>query len=154
MLAVTNVELAPAITAGVVGGLAMLALQLVGRAQSPRVEFDVLGMWARFLALEGNQAVGLAVHLAVSSGIAVLYALSFGVAGASEAGWAWGLIAGTIHWLIAGLFLGSVPADALGRGRPGPFGMLLGPRGAVGFLLAHLGFGFIVGVTYFALRTA
>jgi hypothetical protein len=116
--------------------------------------FDLLEMWSTLLGVRG--AVGwvasLAVHLGVSVAIGVVYALAFRLAGAVEDGWAWGLIGGVIHWLVAGSFLTGVPARRDGAlPAPGPFGMHIGPAAGLAFLAAHLAFGAIVGSLYVAL---
>ena len=129
----------------------MLLLQAAASAAGRR-QFDLLGMWATLLGVGNSPVIGLAVHLAVSAAIAVLYALGFAIAEAADFGWAWGLTGGVIHWIIAGSFVGQIPTDDVNRS-PGPFATRLGGVQGVGFLLAHLAFGLVVGVTYFALRT-
>jgi hypothetical protein len=112
-------------------------------------------MWARFLGLDGVRVAGLLVHLAVSVAVAAVYALAFRLAGASDAGWAWGLTGSIIHWVVAGTFLGGAPGDGDERiSGPGPFAMRLGAPAAVGFLIGHLAFGLLVGITYFAVHPA
>jgi hypothetical protein len=130
----------------------MLLLQAAVSAAGRR-QFDLLGMWTSLLALRGFPVIGLILHLGVSAAIALLYALGFSIAGASDFGWAWGLAGAVIHWIIAGSFVGGIPDDDARRS-PGPFATHLGPEIAVGFLLAHLAFGVVVGVTYFALHSA
>jgi hypothetical protein len=145
-----DLELVPALTSGLIAGLLMLLVQVAGNAITHGSGFDVTAMWSRFLALEGQRSVGLVVHLAVSVAVAVVYALGFRLAGAGDTGWAWGLTGSIIHWIIAGSFLGTVPAD--GDVRPGPFGMNRGAPTAVGFLVGHLAFGLVVGLTYFGMH--
>ena len=149
-----NVELLPAVVAGLVGGVAMLALQLARVGDARARQFDLLAMWARFLALEAQPAAGVIVHLGVSAAIAVLYAIAFRLAGAVDTGWAWGVIGGVIHWIVAGSFLGTVASDRnAATTEPGPFAMRAGSTVAVGFLVAHLAFGVIVGLVYFGLHS-
>jgi hypothetical protein len=105
-----NVELLPALAGGLLGGVVMAVLQLL-LAPTRWAGFDLLNMWARFVGFDGQRAVGLVVHLAVSAAVAVVYAIGFSVAGASDAGWAWGLAGAIIHWIVGGLFLAAVPAD-------------------------------------------
>ena len=131
----------------------MIVIQIGAATIARAASFDLLLMWARFLALPDSRAAGLVVHLGLSCAIAAVYALAFGLAGVSDAGWAWGLTAAGIHWLVAGLFLGAVPdAERDGPSGPGPFGMRVGAGFPVGFLIAHLVFGVVVGVVYVALH--
>ena len=146
-----KVELVPALAAGALGGAVMVLLQAAASA-SGRRQFDLGGMWATLVGLRNAPAVGLVIHLGVSAAIAVLYALGFAMAGASDAGWAWGLTGAVIHWIIAGSFVGQIPTDDASRS-PGPFATRLGAGQAVGFLLAHLAFGLVVGIGYFALHS-
>ena len=147
-----NVELFPAVVAGVIGGAVMVVLQVAATAAARR-QFDLLGMWATLLAMEAVPAVGLVVHLAVSGAIAVLYAIGFSIAGAADYGWAWGLTGAILHWLVAGSFLNGVPESERRLASPGPFAARLGAPAAVGFFVVHLAFGLVVGVTYFALHS-
>jgi hypothetical protein len=147
-----NVDLVSALAAGLLGGVLMLLLQ-IGVSTAGRRQFDLLGMWTSLLAVHGVRVIGVIVHLAVSVAVAVLYALGFAMAGASDYGWAWGLTGAIIHWIIAGSFLGGIP-DNDDRRSPGPFATRLGPEIAVGFFIAHLAFGVVVGMTYFALHPA
>ena len=147
-----NVELVPAVAAGLLGGIVMVLVQVAATAAARR-QFDLLGMWVTLLAVENVPAVGLIVHLAVSVSVAVLYAIGFRIADASEAGWAWGLTGGVIHWIVAGSFLNVVPESERRRASPGPFAARFGPPAAIGFLAIHLVFGLVVGVTYFFLHS-
>lgn len=147
-----DVQLVPALAAGLIGGLVMLLLQ-AGASATGRRQFDLLGMWASLLGLRELRFLGLVIHLAVSAAVSVLYVLGFRIAGASDYGWAWGLTGGVIHWIIAGSFIGAIPAHDE-RISPGPFGTGLGSQTAAGFLLAHLAYGLVVGVAYFALHPA
>jgi hypothetical protein len=146
-----NVELFPAVVAGLAGGVVMVLMQAAATAAARR-QFDLLGMWATVLAIESMPVVGLAVHLAVSAAVAVLYAIGFRIAGAADYGWAWGLTGAVIHWVIAGSFLNVVPDRGQRLASPGSFAARLGAPAAVGFFLVHLAFGFVVGVVYFALH--
>jgi hypothetical protein len=144
-----DVHLGSAVVAGLIGGLVMLAVQIGGSTVGR--PFDVVAMWSRLLAVE-TRGAGLLMHLAVSAAIAVIYAIVFRIAGASEAGWAWGLTGGVIHWIVAGSFIGAMPGDDARGDGPGPFAMRLGSSAAFGFLVGHLAFGTIVGIAYFALH--
>lgn len=132
-----------------------MALLNLGMAATGRPTFDLTRMWAAFLGLPGQQVIGFAVHLAVSVAVAALYAVGFALAGAADVGWAWGLVGATLHWLVGGVFLASVPATDDGRPSPapGPFAMRLGAPAALTFLAAHVAFGLVVGVSYFALHS-
>lgn len=147
------VQLGPAIAAGLIGGALMAVLERLPMRGRASASFDVLDMWSTLLALRGGLRLGaLPIHLAVSAAIAVLYAVGFRIAGASDAGWAWGLAGALIHWLIAGTFLAGVPSSDDGSFRaPGRFAMNHGATGSLMFLAGHLLFGVVVGVAYFAL---
>ena len=147
-----KVELVPALVAGALGGATMLVLALIGPS---RTRFDVAGLWAQVLGLPSGSGriAGFVVHLAVSGAVGVLYALAFRLAEATDAGLAWGVVGSVIHWLAAGAYLAlrrhddRPPAD-----KPAAFGSDLGPAVALGVLVAHLAYGAVFGVAYFALH--
>jgi len=148
-----NVELVPALASGLLGGVVMAVLQLL-LAPTRWAGFDLLNMWARFVGFDGQRAVGVVVHLAVSAAVAVVYGIGFSVAAASDAGWAWGLTGSIIHCIVGGLFLAAVPADETRNvPAPGPFGIRLGSSVPIAFLAGHLAFGVTVGLAYFALHS-
>jgi hypothetical protein len=143
------IELLPALAAGLLGGAVMLAFQF---GVTARIRgFDFLLLWASLMALEGRRSIGVIVHFLVSAAVAVLYAMGFAVADVSDAGWAWGLVGGVVHWLAAGSFIGVNGGDPDRLRVPGPFGMRLGAAVTLGFLVAHLVYGLVVGVAYFSL---
>lgn len=117
---------------------------------------DVAGLWSFALGLRGPSArvAGVLVHLLVSVGVAAGYALGFRVAEVTDIGWAWGMVGGVIHWIAGGTVLGVFPGDDVVARSPGPFARRLGPPGSVGFLMAHLVFGLVVGVVYFTLHSS
>jgi hypothetical protein len=152
------VELIPLLAAGVAGGLAMLAAQIAASAAGAGRAVDLTGLWSALLGLRerGTPVAGFLLHLLVSVGVAAGYAMGFRVAGVMDMGWAWGLVGGVIHWVAAGTFLAVAAGDggAVAAELPGPFARRLGPGGAVAFLVAHLLFGLVAGVVYFALHSA
>jgi len=149
------IELVPVLGAGIGAGLAMYAVQLAGSAVRRPEAFDAAAFWSSVLRLGGRdpRIAGFFVHLLVSIGVAAGYALGFRLGGITDAGWAWGLVGGIIHWVAAGAFVSVVPRDA-SEVSPGVFGRDLGPSGGYAFLAAHLVFGLVAGFLYLLLHSS
>lgn len=143
-----------AFLAGVVGGAIMTLLIAMAR---------LLGMTTMDLELKLGSMIsqevnatswvtGLVMHLIISGLIACIYAVGFEYV-AHKASWLIGLGFAVIHTIIGGIFVGMMgqihplmPSDALPA--PGPFAINFGTMTTVGFIVAHLIYGAIVGAMY------
>jgi hypothetical protein len=147
-----NVELFPALGAGLLGGLAMIAVRRAARAAGVGLRMDVIRLWGAFVGARGpeDRAFGWAVHLLASAVVGVLYALGFYVLGASDRLWLWGLIGALIHSAVAGVVVGFCPPMYREETspRPGPFARNFGATDVVGFVAGHLVYGLAVGIAY------
>ena len=98
----------------------------------------------------GTWVLGLAIHLVVSGLVAQVY--SFGFQLFDRFGPSVGASFGFIHWLLAGIGLGiftnAHPAIPNLIIPPGYFAMNLGGASMLVFLLAHLGYGALVGLIH------
>jgi len=144
----------PAVASGAIGGITMVALGVLMKRSGVPLQMNVVRMWSTMLGLRGmpGQVAGWGIHLLVSAAFALPYAGIFRVGGAVKRSWRWGLSLGVIHWMAAGLFLATVPSIhpeiPEERPAPGPFAANYGRADVLGFLLAHLVFGTVVGVLY------
>jgi hypothetical protein len=155
MLPGMEFELVPALTAGIVAGIAMILVRLGLRAAGIRLRMDVLLMWGTMLGQRGTSGrlVGWAMHLLVSIVIGVVYAAGFQILGvAEESAWVWGVLGGVVHWLFGGLFLAIVPQlhpeIPEGRGAPGPFARSYGALEVAAFIAGHLAYGVVFAISY------
>ena len=150
-----NLDAGAAVLAGLVAGVVMLAVRMAMRTAGIHLRMDVVRMWATFFRLAGTTGftVGLAMHLLVSAGVGLVYALGLHyVFAATDALWLWGVLGGVIHYVIAGGFLAVAPdlnPEMPERiPAPGPYATRLGPRDVLGFLVSHLSYGLTWGVAY------
>ena len=141
-----------ALFAGVVGGAVMS--MILGLARTMGMQVDVELMLGTLLGEPPSVAIrmiGLIVHLVISGLIALLYAAGFEYV-MQRAGWRVGLAFSLVHLLIAGIFLGVIPAlhplvpEVMPA--PGAFMANLGILGIGAFVLLHLLYGAIVGTMY------
>lgn len=154
-------DLLAAIVAGVAGGVVMIAARWGLRLAGVPLQMDVAMMWGTMFKLEGTAAygVGWGVHLMMSVLIGLVYAWGFALLGVSaETAWLWGLLGGLIHWAIAGMMMGVLPAmhPRIPGEQPAPGFMVsnFGSAGVSAFLVGHLLYGLAFAVAYTALHGA
>ncbi len=147
-------ELWPAVLAGIIGAVVMVAARLLMKAAGMDLKMDVMRIWGTMFKVHGTpgRILGLVVHLMVSALIALIYAWGFNLLGVEENLWLWGLLGGLIHWLMAGLFLIMVPPMhpeiPERRPAPGAFVKNFGSPDVPAFLIGHLLYGLTVGILY------
>lgn len=155
-----ELSLLPAVLAGTGAGLVLTAVHLGIRAAGADLRMDVTRMWSSMLGMTGGagRAAGLGTHLVMSVAVGLLYALGFRVFDADDALWLWGLLGGLLHYGIAGLVIGAVPAiDRRVTPRipaPGIYATDLGLADVGGFLVGHLAYGAAFGILYAVLHPA
>lgn len=151
-----NLALVPAIAAGVLGGLAMIAVRRAARAAGAELRMDVIRLWGAFVGARGpdDRVFGWIVHVLASAVVGVLYAIGFQVAAASDRLWLWGLLGAVIHSAIAGVVIGFSPPMYREETspRPGPFARNFGVTDVIGFVAGHFVYGLTVGIAYAFLR--
>jgi hypothetical protein len=140
---------------GVLGGVAMSLMMAMARAMglvNASIERYEGCMLTGRNTGAGPWTAGLVMHLVLSGLIGLVYAWGFAQFW-GEATWSLGLLAGAIHWLIAGLVVPMM--DGMNRcvrdGKVEGFGAFGARRGGmmvVGFLVDHLLYGLVVGWLY------
>ena len=141
----------PAVAAGIVAGPAMSAVAVGMKPVG--LEMDPHQMWATMLKAPGaaGYLLGVVVHLLLSAAVGFVYAVGFDLVPAEGSLWAWGLLGGAIHWFIAGLVMGVIPAvrpEIGGRRAPGLFLKNFGTPDVPAFLADHLAYGLAFGIAY------
>lgn len=150
-------DLWSAVVAGILAGVVMMLARLLLRGGGLPLRMDVTRIWGTMFGTHGTagRVVGLVVHLMVSGGVGILYAFGIELAGATEYLWAWGLLGGLMHWLVAGTMMTILPVAhpeiPEEREAPGPFVKNFGSQDVIGFLIGHLAYGLTVAVTYASL---
>ncbi len=145
-----------ALSAGIIGGLAMLIPVYLGRMMMPeQMKMDLLKMLGTMmLPVSGmTYGIGLMIHLVMSLVFASAHA-AFYLWLDIESSYAIGILFGIVHFIGTGMFFGMITAS-IHRGvrdgaveAPGFFALKLGVPTAMGALVVHILFGLLVGGLY------
>ncbi len=144
----------PAVIAGLVAGVIMEMPVYLQKAVGLDVKQDIFRTWGAMFKLHGAPmyVVGFLFHEVLSAAIALIYALGFQLVGADGNLWLWGLVGGVVHYLIAGLVIGAMPAmhpEIPDRIAPqGAYYKKYGALDVASFMTGHLTFGVLVGIFY------
>jgi hypothetical protein len=144
----------PAMIAGFIGGMLMVVMRSIMRKAGLELPMDISRIWGSMFMLHGTPGwlVGLVIHLLGSAGIALIYAWGFDLLGVEDRLWFWGLLGGLIHWVIAGLFFGILPAmhPEIPERQPAPGAFLhhFGVPSMPVFFVGHVMYGGVVAVLY------
>ncbi len=144
----------PAVIAGLVAGVIMEMPVYLQKAVGLGVKQDIFRTWGAMFRLRGAPMyiVGFLFHEVLAAAIALIYALGFYLVGANDNLWLWGAVGGVVHYLIAGLVVGALPAvhpEIPERIPPqGAYYKKYGALDVVSFMTGHLTFGVLVGIFY------
>ena len=145
-----------ALSAGIIGGLAMLIPIYLGRMMmSEQMKMDLLKMLGTMMMPVSGMTygIGLVIHLVMSLVFASAHA-AFYLWLDIESGYAIGIVFGIVHFIGTGIFfgmLGSTVHRGIREGvvsAPGYFALKLGAPTAMGALVVHILFGLLVGGLY------
>lgn len=137
---------------GVIGGAVMTVLLALARAMGMPANISMLlGTMVGLMPGPGAWVVGFIIHLVLSGVVAFLYGWGFEQLTHRAGSWV-GAGFSVIHFILAGLFLGLIPAlhpaIPTQMSAPGIFMSNLGAAGVVAFIVLHVIYGLIVGTTY------
>jgi len=145
-----------ALTAGILGGLAMLVPIYLGRMMMPeQMKMDLLKMLGTMMMPVGGMTygIGLMIHAVMSIVFASAHA-AFYLWLDIDSSFAIGIVFGLVHFIGTGMFFGML-SSSLHRGirdgaveAPGFFALKLGGATAMGALVVHIIFGLVVGGLY------
>ncbi len=144
----------PAILAGLIAGAIMEGPVYLQKALGWDVKQDIFRTWGTLLRRHGAGAyvAGFLFHQVLAAAIALIYAGFFNAIGAGDNLWLWGLVGGAIHYALAGVVVGMLPAihPAIPERIPaqGAYYKNYGPLDVATFLAGHLTFGLLVGILY------
>lgn len=138
--------------AGVVGGAVMSLIMIFARLMGLPVNVEMsLGTMFNLEIGLGTWFFGLFLHLFISGVVALLYGLGFEYI-THKAGAGRGVLFSLVHIMIAGFFMGLMPAMHPQMPQqissPGLFMANLGIVGVIAFIMIHLIYGAIVGGMY------
>lgn len=141
-----------AFTAGVTGGIVMSILQWMARTFMG-MPVNISMIWGTMFLPKGPGAwvLGFIIHLIVSGLIALVYAWAFENITHHAGVWT-GVLFSLVHAVIAGLFMGMLPAmhPRIPEAMPAPgwFMSNSGMMGVIGMFVLHMVYGGIVGAMY------
>lgn len=144
-----------ALIAGLIAGVVMELPAMSMKMMRVDMQMDINRTWGSMFGVHGGagRGLGFLVHLALSALVGLIYAWGFpAMFNASDNLWLWGLLGGLIHWFIAGLFMGMLPAmhPEIPERQPAPglFVKNFGMPDMPGFLMGHLLYGLTFGIAY------
>lgn len=140
---------------GIAGWIGMTALMWAGRVTGlmPPTRMDIIDLEGTFFARPHSakaQSIGFFIHLGMSLWIAFVYALGFKWL-RLRPDWRSGAFGSLIHWVLAATVVGwwsRINPHAREQAAPGFGGFADGITGAMGFVVAHVIYGVLVGQVY------
>ena len=149
-------EAGAAVGAGLIGGAVMSMLLYMGIGMMPRqMKMNLFLMLGTMVFTNKGMAyvAGAMMHGVMSIAFGLVHVGLYTAFGLESALVVWGILFGLAHWLVTGMGLGMVPImhPVIRRGEmqpPGAFAMNYPSMTAMGFLMLHILFGILVGVSY------
>ena len=148
-----NIELVPAILAGLIAGAVMEGPVYLQKALGLPVKQNIFRTWGRMFGLTGTSGyvAGAAFHEALSAAIAVVYAVGFRLLGVEDNLLLWGAIGALVHYTLAGpvvALLPSVDPETNEVGRQGFAYKNYGKLDVATSFVGHLTFGLLTAALY------
>ncbi len=148
-----DVEVGPAILAGLIAGAIMEGPVYLQKALGLPVKQNIFRTWGILFGQRGTAGyvIGFLFHQLLAAGIAVLYAVFFNLIGVGGELWLYGLIGGLVHWTLAGPIVAIIPSLNPDTGNLREQGFAYKNYGALDVitsLVGHLAFGTLTGIFY------
>ncbi len=148
-----DVEVGPAIIAGLIAGAIMEGPVYLQKALGLPVKQNIFRTWGILFGQRGaaGYIIGFLFHQLLAAAIAVVYAVFFNLIGVEGDLWLYGLIGGLIHWTLAGPIVAIIPSLNPDTGNLREQGLAYKNYGALDVitsLVGHLAFGTLTGIFY------
>ncbi len=148
-----DVEVGPAIIAGLIAGAIMEGPVYLQKALGLPVKQNIFRTWGILFGKRGaaGYIIGMLFHELIAAVAAVLYAVFFNLIGVESDLWLYGLIGGLIHWTLAGPIVAIIPSLNPDTGNLREQGLAYKNYGALDVitsLIGHLAFGTLTGILY------
>ncbi len=145
-----------AIGAGVLSGSIMAAVLYMGIAMMPsQMKMNLFNLLGTMLFREKVVVymAGAMIHVVMSIAFALAHVGVYQAFDIESSLAAWGLLFGFVHFVVSGMAMGMMPMMHPGVRSgvvqaPGAFALSYPNATAMGFLMLHLLFGVLMGVTY------
>ncbi len=153
-----DLQLVPAILAGLLAGAVMEGPVYLQKALGLPVKQNIFRTWGRMLGLTGGAGyvVGLIFHELLAAAIAVIYALGFDLLGVNGNLLIWGLVGALVHYTLAGpivALLPSVDPQTNAVGRQGFAYKNYGKLDVATSFVGHVTFGLLTAALYGLFRS-
>jgi hypothetical protein len=150
---VLDVQIWPAVLAGLIAGAVMEGPVYLQKALGLPVKQNIFRTWGNLLGLRGagGYAAGLLFHEGLAAVIAIGYAVFFRVIGVDGSLWLWGLVGALVHYTLAGPVVKVLPSLNPDTGEVGQQGFAYRNYGALDVatsFVGHLSFGVLTGILY------
>jgi hypothetical protein len=150
---VIDIEVGPAILAGLIAGAIMEGPVYLQKALGLPVKQNIFRTWGNLFGQRGTAGyvIGFLFHEFLAAVIAIGYAVFFRLIGVEGDLWLWGLIGGLIHWTLAGPVVKLIPSIDPDTGEVGQQGFAYKNYGGLDVatsLVGHLSFGALTGILY------
>jgi hypothetical protein len=150
---VINVEVLPAISAGLIAGAVMEGPVYLQKAMGLRVKQNIFRTWGNMFGLRGTGGylVGMMFHELLAAVIAIAYAVFFSLIGVDGNLWLWGLVGALAHYTLAGPVVKLIPSIDPETGEVGKQGFAYKNYGGLDVVTAfvgHMAFGLLTGILY------
>ncbi len=148
-----DVEIWPAVIAGLIAGAIMEGPVYLQKALGLPVKQNIFRTWGNLFGLRGTggYVVGILFHQALSAVIAIGYAIFFRLIGADGSLWLWGLVGALVHYTLAGPVVKMLPSLDPETNEVGKQGFAYRNYGALDVatsFVGHLSFGLFTGIFY------
>jgi len=134
-----NFELIPVLFAGAIAAILMLATRIGMKKLGMDLKMDVLNMLGSMIGT--GRKTGMILHVLLGAVFALPYVWGLVYFNITHNFWLWGLVGGFTHWIISGVLIGVMPGVS-------SFAKNFGKQDIMAFLMGHLLFGIIVGISY------
>ncbi len=148
-----DVEIGPAILAGLIAGAVMEGPVYLQKALRLPVKQNIFRTWGLLFGLRGGAGyvVGALFHQLLAAAIAVGYAFFFQIIGVDGNLWLWGLVGALIHFTVAGPVVAVIPSLNPDTGNLREQGFAYKNYGALDVatsFVGHMSFGVLTGILY------
>jgi hypothetical protein len=150
---VIDVEVGPAILAGLLAGAIMEGPVYLQKAMGLPVKQNIFRTWGNLFGQRGTAGyvVGIVFHELLAAVIAIGYAVFFRLIGVEGDLWLWGLVGALVHYTLAGpvvKLLPSIDPDTGEVGRQGFAYKNYGGLDVATSFVGHMAFGVLTGIFY------
>ncbi len=148
-----EIEIGPAIIAGLIAGAVMEGPVYLQKAMGLRVKQNIFRTWGNMFGQRGatGYIIGMLFHELLAAVIAIGYAVFFYLIGVEGNLWLWGLVGALIHYTLAGPVVKLIPSIDPETGEVGKQGFAYKNYGALDVVtsfVGHMSFGVLTGILY------